>query len=1056
MRDIFICSGWFAEQKLKIVRRLILALLLGLPLISWGSLSAESVENSSNSISQNPEKAISGKVVDATGAPVIGVNIRVKGTTIGTISDMDGKFMLNVPSNGILVFSYIGYEEIEIPVGEKSVINVTLHENTEQIDEVVVVGYGTQRKSDVIGSISVTSAEDLLSTPSFNALQGLKGKAAGVSIFNGTGNPLGQDGNSARVVIRGMNSINTSTDPLYVVDGVQMSDIQYINPNDIERMEVLKDASATAIYGARGANGVILITTKRGESGKKGLVVSYNGYISMATMARKMDVMNAKEFLEVEDIAFANLSKYPQGQAFLESQGVKEYFVDRSDPLIFDANGNPLYDTDWQDVGTRNAISHSHQLNIQQQNQNSSIGAFFNYTDQQGLLVNNYAKRVSAKFTYDTKPREWFELNSNMMVNHMWGNTIDDTGGGQTARRTMWEMPPILPVKFPDGTYSSTQYKGSQLNLGLEGMSNPLQELKERKMGRYRTKLFGNIAAVFHLADGLTLRSQLGVDANFRQDKNYNPNDLVGISSRGMANFYNSQWYYWQEETYLNYNKLLKDKHRINATLGASWSKNVTQHNQTGDVNDFDTNYYGYDNIGAGKTPSAPGSGYSSWAMNSYFARASYTYNDKYLMTATMRIDGSSRFGKNNKYGYFPSAGLGWVVSNEDFFDVQWINNLKVRTSYGRTGNTEIDPYKTLSTMASGTTLINGGRDITSEISRMPNPDLQWEKTDQFDVGLNLGLFDNRINLELDYYIKRTRDLLLEKPIPFTSGFSNVWDNIGEIENKGIDFMVNTINIENTDFRWESSLNFNYNKNKILKLGENNEDIIMGPDIQGGNTILRVGESMGSFYGYIRYGTWGTDEAEEAAKVNAIPGEAKRSSERYIIGNGLPDWTGSFINKLYYKNWDFTLDLQFVAGVDVWQQFTHTMEDRTGIANGLKSILYKSWTEQNQNTMVQQIRQQSYAGQNTMADSHWVCNGSYLRGNLIQLGYTFDKALMKKLNTNSLRLYFSVNNAFQIVSKDFKGYDPEGTTYNDKFSQNIMSFEYPSARTYTFGVNFMF
>lgn len=1035
---------------------IILSLLISPKLMALNE-SNEATTNANKTESwQVQKRTVTGKILDAQGVPLIGVNIMVKNSTIGIISDIDGKYSFDIPANSTLVFSYIGYKTLEVFAGEKIVVNVTMTEDAEQIEEVVVVGYGTQRKSDVIGSISVTSSEDILSSPTFNALQGLKGKAAGVTVFNGTGNPLGQDGNSVRVMIRGMNSINTNTDPLYVVDGVQMSEIQYINPNDIERMEVLKDASATAIYGARGANGVILITTKRGDTGHKGLTVSYNGYVSMATMARKMDVMNAQEFLEAEDIAFSNLSKYSQGQAFLNSLGVKEYFVDRSDPLIFDTNGNPLYDTDWQDVGTRNAISHSHQLNVQQQNQNSSIGAFFNYTDQEGLLHNNYAKRVSAKFTYDTKPREWFEFNSNIMVNHMWGNTVDDTGGGQTARRTMWEMPPILPVKFPDGSYSSTQYPGSKLNLGLEGMSNPLQELQERKKGRYRTKLFGNMAVVFHLADGLTLRSQFGLDANFRQDKNFSPNNLVGISSRGEAGFYNAQWLYWQEETYLNYNKLVKDKHRINATLGASWSKDTKQHNETGNVYDFDTNYYGYDNLGAGKTPSAPKSGYSAWTMNSYFARASYTYNDKYLMTATMRIDGSSRFGKNNKYGYFPSAGLGWVLSNEEFFNVKWISNLKLRTSYGRTGNTEIDPYKTLSTMASGTTLINAGRQVTSEISRMPNPDLEWEKTDQFDVGFNVGMFDNRINFEFDYYIKRTNDLLLDKPIPFTSGFSSVWDNIGEVENKGVDFMLSTTNIESKDFRWESTLNFNYNKNTILKLGDNNEDIIMGPDIQGGNTILRVGESMGSFYGYIRYGTWGTDEAAEAAKVNAIPGEAKRSSERFIIGNGLPDWTGSFINKFYYKNWDFTLDLQFVAGVDVWQQFIHTMEDRTGIANGLKSILYDSWTEQNQNTMVQQIRQQSYAGQNTMADSHWVSNGSYLRGNLIQLGYTFDNTLMKKLKTNSLRVYFSVNNAFLICSKDFKGYDPEGTTFNDKFSQNIMSFEYPSARTYTLGVNFMF
>jgi len=1022
-----------------------------------GITSDHATSELTNQISQQTTKTITGKVLDGQGIPIPGVNVMVKGTTTGVSTDIDGNYHIVVAENSILIFSFIGFTSQEIAIGNRTVLNITLREDMLQLEEVVVVGYGVQRKSDVVGSISVATSEDILSSSSFNALQGLKGKAAGVTVFTNTGNPLGINESGSKVIIRGMNSINTSTDPLYVVDGVQMNEIQFINPNDIERMEILKDASATAIYGARGANGVILVTTKRGTTNKQGVVVSYNGWVSMSTLASKVDVMNSEEFMKMQDIAFANLSKYPQGQRFLESQGITEYFVDRSDPKIFDAQGNPLYDTDWQEEATRNAISHSHQLSVQQQNDKSSFGAFFNYTDQQGLFYNNYAKRLNTKFTFDTKPKEWLEINSNIMFNHMWGNGLDDTGGGQTVRRTIWELPPILPVKFPDGTYSNSQYEGSKLNFGLEGMSNPLDELWNRKKNRYRTKLFGNLALVFHIMDGLDLRTQIGVDANLRQNKDYTPNNLNNISSRGEANFYNAQFIYWQEETYLSYNKLFKDIHRVNATLGASWSKNEESDNSSGTVRDFDSNVYGYDKIQAGKTPETPNSNYTSWTMNSYFARGSYTYNDKYLATATLRIDGSSRFGSNSKYGVFPSAGLGWVVSNENFLkDNSWLNNLKLRASFGRTGNTEISVYQSLATIGTGTNLLNGGRVAYNEMTRMPNPDLEWEKTDQFDAGFNLSLFDYRVNLEMDYYIKRTKDLLLARPLPFTTGFSSVMDNIGEVENKGIDFMLTTTNIETKDFKWETTLNLNYNKNTIKKLGENNEDIIMGPDIQGGNTILRVGESMGSFYGYIRYGTWGTDEVEEAAAAGAVPGEAKRSTDKHILGNGIPDLTGSFINKFFYKDFDLTVDLQFVTGVDTWQQFMHPMEDRTGIANGLTTILYEGWTETNQNTMIQQIRQQNYAGQNSMADSHWVCNGSYLRGNLIQLGYTFNNTLVKKWNIYGLRLNLSVGNAFLIKSKDYKAYDPETTTYGDRFGQNIVSYQYPTSRTYTLGVNFSF
>ncbi|MDR1455649.1 MAG: TonB-dependent receptor [Tannerella sp.] len=1019
-------------------------------LVMFGSSVSEAFADSG---SAQPAFHVTGTVTDQNAEPLIGVNIRVKDTSLGTITDLSGAYSIDVPNaNAVLEFSYVGYLGQEIAVNARTVIHVQMAEDVGQLEEVVVVGYGVQRKSDVTGSISVATSADLLAAPSFNALEGLRGKAAGVNIFLNTGNPAGVDETGPRVIIRGVNSINTSSTPLYVVDGVQMNEFHYLNPNSIERMEVLKDASATAIYGARGANGVILVTTKRGME-SEGISVSYDGWVKVNALAKKIRLLNAREFMEVEELGFANIGWYNPHSPNI---GLKP---DRSDPMIFDSNGQPLYDTDWQKEATRNAFSHSHQLGIRQQSRLSSAGVFVNYTDEEGIMLNNYSKRLNAKMVYDASPARWLTVNTNLEVNHAWMNGIEDTGGNQTARRTIFEMPPIFPVKFPNGNWSNSQFMGNLLNYGLEAMANPVHELTTRKRNRYRTKIFGNLAFVFHLAEGLDLRSQAGVDANLRSDRNYSPNDLINMSApNGKADIYHGDQLYWQEETYLSYNRLIDGIHRINATLGMSWSQYTETSTKTGNVEGFVTNFYGYDNLGAGTVPGVPTSKWERWAMNSYFGRASYSLKDKYLLTATLRIDGSSRFGANTKYGTFPSAGLGWILSNEPFMKgtAPWLDNLKIHTSYGRTGNSEIDVYSSLASMSSETVLINGIRVPSSEMSRMPNPDLEWEKTDQFDAGISINLFNSRVNLELDYYYKKTTDLLLNRPLPFSTGFSSVMDNIGRVDNQGIDFLINTVNLPRGKFSWETTLSLSYNRNEIKKLGKNNEDIITDPGFVGGNIILRVGEPLSSFYGYRRLGVWRTDEADEAAKAGAVPGEAKRSKDREIIGHGLPNLTGSFINKLAYARFDLLLDLQFVTGVDSWQLFMHSTEDRTGIANVMASALYDAWRPDRQNTMVQQVRQQNYSGQNSNSDSHWVADGSYLRGNLIQLGYTPDGKLLGKWKLKSLRLNLSVGNAFLIHSRDFKGYDPEGSSNTAHFGQNIFFFEYPRARNYSLGLNLGF
>lgn len=992
--------------------------------------------NAASSMMQ--QTVVTGKVTDENNNPLPGVNVVIKGSTMGTVTDAAGEYSIEpTDANAVLVFSFIGYVTKEVPIAGQTRIDVPLNSDTQTLSEVVVVGYGTQNKSDLTGSVGQVSAEQILERPINNAIQGLQGRVAGVNVFLNSGSPTA----SPRVVIRGMGTINSSSGPLYVVDGVVMEDIAFLNPYDIESMEVLKDASSTAIYGARGANGVILITTRRGAK-TEGVVVNYDGFVSVGTLRKKMDVMNAQEWLSVVEKGFENTPKYNPNE---------NPIFTKNDPNLFDANGNPLYDTDWQDESTRTAVSHNHQISIQSRSEKSSLGTFINYARMEGIMVNSWLERMNGKIAYDVHPKKWLSAGMNLLVNVTKENAVEEGGGGQVPRRTMIEMPPIFPVKFPDGTWSNSQMLSDAYL--LEAMANPVHVLETEDRSRNRTQLFGNIYLTFHLMEGLDLKTQFGFDNHDRLFRRYAPDDLINISANqgGVAEIENQDVNYWQQETFLSYNKERGD-HRVNAVLGLSWQERTYNQNYQY-AEGFTDNFFKYNNIDAAARPSAPTSDHDRWALNSYFVRAGYTLKDKYLLTLTGRVDGSSRFGENNKYGFFPSAGVGWLISNEPFLaDVDAVEALKLRASYGVTGNTEIPTYQSLATISSGTTLLNNVRSPFSNVTRLPNPDLSWEKTKQFDVGFDLDLFNNRLSLEFDYYYKLTTDLLLDRPVPNSTGFAGVRDNIGEVSNRGVELMLTTSNIERPDFSWSSTLNFNYNKNRIEKLGENDEDIFAGPFwVTGSQTIFRVGEPISSFWGYERFGTWGTDESPQGVQ----PGQAKRSEEPTIIGKGIPTWTGSFINNLRFKDFDFTLDLQFVYDVDIMQQFFHSTEDRSGIANGLRSIL-DGWTPENQNTMVQEIRHQGYAGQDSQVDSRWIADGSYMRVNLISLGYNLNGGLLERLKLNNLRLYASVQNAFVFHSDEFKGYDPEATSWGEQWTQNIFFFQYPKPRTYTLGVNLKF
>ena len=1015
-----------------------------------GALAAPVTTGDANAMVVQQGKKVTGVVVDATGEPVIGANVVVKGTTNGTITDFDGNYTIEgVSASDVLVFSYIGYLSQEITVGNQAAINVTLSEDSQALDEVVVVGYGVMRKSDVTGSIGVAKGDELTKNQNFSALDNLRGKVSGVNIFSNSSQPGAY---SNRVVIRGMATINASSNPLYVVDGVVMENFDLVNPNDIESMEVLKDASAAAIYGARGANGVIMVTTKRGKKDGEGVQISYQGSVSASHIARKMDTMTAQEWCDAFMIGLENENKY-QGKNW--SLNRTDWF---NDPDYF-TNGNPIYDTNWQDEATRTAVSHNHQLNIQQAGKNSSMGAFLNYTDQQGIVNNTYNKRINAKMTYDANPTPWLSTAVNVLVNHTWGRYTPEDGGGQEARRTMIEMLPWLPVKDKNGNYTTSTSSSINDVLGFEGMSNPVMILDLQRRMRYNTQIFGNAALTFHLAEGLDLKTQLGIDHHNQTYRGYSSIGLNNISMpNGWAEYQNWNTLYWQEETYLTYNKVFGE-HRLNAMAGLSWTERTQNWNKArteGFSDDFFEDY----NMSAGTTPSSPESSWNRWRMNSYFLRFAYTYKDRYSATVTGRVDGSSKFGDNNKYAFFPSAGLAWNISQEDFLkDNNTISNLKLHTSYGLTGNSEIDMYRSLARVSSGTLLINDVRNPYSYVSSMANPDLKWEKTGQFDVGMEIGLWQNKLTFDIAYYNKKTTDLLLDCPLPHSTGFSTVYKNIGSVRNSGMDLMINARPVTTNDFSWSSTVNLNYNKNKILHLGENDEDIEMNWWVGGSESILRVGENMSAFYGYRRLGVYTQEDYNNGlCDLNQV-GRAKRTEKKEIIGKGMPDWTGSWINNFSYKNFDLTMDFQFVWGVETMQQFYHSTYDRFGITNGLSNILYDAYNGSNPETMQQAIYlcNSGHAGQDTTIDDSWIANGSYLRLNMLQLGYTFDSAVAKKIGLAGLRVYASGNNLFLITSKDYNGYDPEGTSQGDnKFGQNMTFFSYPRARTFTFGVNVTF
>ncbi|MEI6050797.1 MAG: TonB-dependent receptor [Bacteroidota bacterium] len=1005
--------------------------------------------------SELQQNKITGTVTSKDGAPLPGVNVVVTGTTLGTNTDIAGKYSLQVPEGSkSLTFSFIGMEPQVINTGTLSQIDLTMSESAIGLDEVVVIGYRVVKKSDLTGAMGSVQSAKLYERRAINVKQSLAGRISGVNVQTNSGMPGGR----TVIAIRGYSSINATNDPLFVVDGIiSPGGIDNLNPNDIESINVLKDASSTAIYGTRGSNGVIIITTKRGSKGIKGQI-SYDGYMSINWLPndRKQVALNSKQWLYIEEEQYKNAPKFdPVGFANGKyGDPIKKrmnYLVGNKlgnrELFSLDENGipQPLYDVNWEDMCIRTTISQSHNLSYTGGDQLTNYGLFLGSTDENGIIKRSFAKRISVRAVVDRQMLDWLKVGGTFSYARMNQGGIND-GNSYDVLREMVEQVPFIPYKYEDGSFGTAiDYKG------LESQDSPLAKINEKTISFNTNTFSGNTYVTFKLISGLEFTSTFGSIISNNINNNFSSSKLIG--NKNTASINSSESKFWQWSNKFNYIKQINDEHGIDVLAGVEMQSQESL-NWGSSTNDMPDDYYLWYNLSAGATASPPSSQSSGYQMESYFGRLNYNFKGKYLMTVTGRSDGSSRFGADNKFAFFPSSALAWKISEENFIkNIRVISNLKLRVSYGLTGNSEIGSYRSLANLGTNNYIFGNTRVIGATIDRLANPMLQWEKTAEFDIGFDLGLLKNRITLEGDFYLRRTHDLLFDAPVPATSGYTTVTKNIGSIENKGVELSLSTINILKVNFSWSTSFNFTTLKSTILSLGKNNEDIYYGFKEA---LILQVGESAGSIFGYVRDGIWSIGEESEAAVYKSLPGDLRivdqnkdgviNNQDRVIIGKGIPDFYGTLSNTIRYKNFDFLVELQYSYGNDIFNNARNSGEARQGIANSYATVL-DAWTPENQDALLEQIRPTA-AYYHYYMDTRKLSDGSFIRGKNMVLGYILPNSVSSKWGLNTLRIYASAQNVF-LITKYF-GYDPEISSYYDNaaISQGMAYSGYPKPRTF--------
>lgn len=988
---------------------------------------------------QQQAKTVTGTVTDVSGEPIIGANIRIKGTTTGTITDIDGNFSIKAEPQSVIEVSYIGYLTQETVINNQKSIRFLLKEDTKTLDEVVVIGYGVQKKADLTGSVANINTEKLNTQSNANIGQALQGKIAGVDIVSQGGAP----GSGTRIMVRGIGTLNNAS-PLYIVDGMYMNSIDHINPNDIASIDVLKDASSAAIYGSRAANGVIIVTTKEGSNTEGKPIIDLSVNLGISTASKFLDMLDAKGWAEVTTIA---------------RQAIGKPALD----MATDLANKP--DNDWQDIMFRPALMQNYNLSVKGGGKYSTYYTGLGYFNQDGIVKGTNYQRYNIQSKNDYK-RGIFSAGTNLIISFSHDKPLhQELRGGMIG--TILQSVPTLE-KYDDtreGGYGGTY--GDVVNI-----PHPLAIIDDNIMDRYNenVKIFANLYAQIELFKGLKYKLNLTPDFSFERYKNYLNKYDFGLATNSITQLTERQR---RRRNILVENLLTFDRtfgeHKISALAGYTYQDSRFRHIQA-----YGEGLpQGLEEIDAATTNrSNEGNSWRS-VLTSILGRVFYSYQNKYLFTATIRRDGSSKFGKNNRYGYFPSFSLGWNVAEEKFMEnAHWLDQLKLRGGYGVLGNQEIDNYQYSSTITTGINYPDGNGGLLQGAfpKNFANPDIKWEETAMTNVGIDFMAFNNRLSLTADYYVKNTKDILLTVPIPISSGGANdPIRNAGKIRNNGFEFNLGWMDQPNPDISYGINLIGSFNKNKVIAMGSESGSIKGGSTNQNITTSeTKAGYPIGGYWLISTAGYFNSQEevdayAKDGKKIQpaAEPGDIKfvdanndgviNDDDRVFQGSPFPDFTFALNGNMRYKNFDLSIGLQGVLGNKIYNATRQTLEDVTKGSNFLASCL-DYWTPENKNASHPRLTWDD-PNRNTRAESdRYLENGSYLRLRSVQLGYTFPQTWFKGAIQHA-RVYINAENLFTITS--YSGYSPDVNADNANY-RGFDNFIYPTNRTFMLGLNVTF
>ncbi len=1009
-----------------------------------GFVSVYGVETSPLTAGQQKTKQITGKVTDDSGQTVPGASVVVNGTTIGTVTNINGEYSLSVPENSkVLVFSFVGMLTQEVAIGTKTTVNVTFAQESIGLNEVVAIGYGTVRKKDLTGSVSSVGSSKLMERATFSTAQALQGKAAGVVVQQANATP----GVDARVMIRGNRSLKATNDPLYVVDGIPLVvGLSEISQSDIETIDILKDASATAIYGSRGANGVILITTKKGKAGKA--VVDYNGYYGVENQAKKLDLFNGPQWVEFLREAYRTTGVYPVNKPTY-AMDTKMLPVGQENDLkgigfkiqnAYDPDGSwhgdRLPSTDWLGEVMRQGAVTNHEVSVRGGTDKLKILASATYFNEKGIVIGQDYTRYSVRVNFDWDLSDYVKIGGQTQFSHFDRN---DSGNGYNG---ITSLSPLANVRNVDtGVLFNRPGNDPQL-------WNPVLNQTQATVLLRKNRFLGSYYAEIKLPYDIKFRSNFGVDYGPYTDQRFYASlssDRQGGKARAENGGDQRMMFTW--ENLLYWNKLIKD-HSFGATLLQSIQQETFESSRIG-VTDLPYETQLWYNVGSSPSPAAVSSNYTKWQLASFMGRINYSYKEKYLLTASARYDGSSRLAEGNKWVLFPSAALAWRIDKEDFMSgASALSNLKLRVGYGLTGNSAIDPYKTAGNLGFARYNFGSNNVMAFYQNEMPNPDLSWEETQQYNTGIDFGFLKGRINGVLDFYLQNTSNLLMDRQLPQVSGFNSVVYNVGKTRNKGVELTLNTQNVVKKDFNWNTEVIFAKNKEEITELYGGKKD-------DTGNQWF-IGQPLSVYYDYKEAGIWQLGQEADAAKfgssfvpgtihiADVVPDGKITAADMMVIGTPRPKWTASMTNYFTYKDFDFNFFMN--ASYGNMLRFDRGMSFN-GRYNSLK-VNYWAVTEYDaagkaiaSNGSNEAPRPNNGVENPAYRSSLNYFDASFLRLSTITMGYNIPKNIVSKAGITRLRFYMTVQNAYCFTK--YPGTDPESGE----------NFNVPMPRTIMFGVN---